>query len=284
MKLSKPNVDQLIPDGTPPDEALARTTHLGVGAHPDDLEIMALHGILECFGRQDRWFTGVTCTDGRGSSRTGVYADYSDEDMMHVRQEEQRAAARIGRYAGILQLMHTSADTKDANYTAMRDDLVEILKATRPDVVYTHNPADKHATHVGVLTSLMAALRALPPEQRPATVYGCEVWRDLDWLTDAHKVALDCSGHESLAAALIGVFDSQIAGGKRYDLASAGRRRANATYFDSHGADTADSVIFAVDLTPVVCDDNADLATYMATFLADFSNSVLGQIRALDRG
>jgi len=61
------------------------------------------------------------------------------------------------------------------------------------------------------------------------------VWRDLDWLVDSDKAPFDVSEHENLQAALLGVFDSQIAGGKRYDLASMGRRRANATYFESHG-------------------------------------------------
>ena len=48
---------------------LPLTTHLGVGAHQDDLEFMALHGILECYQRPDRWFSGIMVTDGRGSSR-----------------------------------------------------------------------------------------------------------------------------------------------------------------------------------------------------------------------
>ena len=37
------------------------------------------------------------------------------------------------------------------------------------------------------------------------------------------------TGRDELAARLAAVFDSQIAGGKRYDLAEQGRRRANAT-------------------------------------------------------
>jgi hypothetical protein len=64
MKLTKPEADLYVPDGRPPDDALARATHLAVGAHQDDLEFMALHGILECFGRPDRSFAGVTMTNG----------------------------------------------------------------------------------------------------------------------------------------------------------------------------------------------------------------------------
>lgn len=244
--------DTYIPDGSPLDAALKRTTHLGVGAHQDDLEILAYHGILECFGRTDRAFTGVTCTDGRGSSRIGVYADYSDADMMRVRREEQRAAAAVGRYAAMLQLNYSSAALKTGTDTRAVDDLEAILRATRPRVVYTHSPADKHATHIAVLQALLAALARLPAADRPEAVYGCEVWRDLDWLPDKRKVVLNVGGRDHLAPALLGVFDSQIAGGKRYDLAAVGRRLANATYFESHAADAVNAAIFAIDLTPVV--------------------------------
>ena len=86
---------------------------------------------------------------------------------------------------------------------------------------------------------MIAAIRRCPPAERPEKLYGCEVWRDLDWLTDEDKVVFDVSAHENLQAALLGVFDSQICGGKRYDLATLGRRRAHATYFASHGTDDA---------------------------------------------
>ena len=61
--LSNPDALIFAPDGTEAAEALARTTHAAVGAHPDDIPIMALHGILECHQRSDRWFLGVTVTD-----------------------------------------------------------------------------------------------------------------------------------------------------------------------------------------------------------------------------
>jgi hypothetical protein len=61
-------------------------------------------------------------------------------------------------------------------------------------------------------------------------VLGCEVWRNLDWLLDEDKQGLPVDDRPNLAAALSGVFDSQISGGKRYDLAVQGRRLANATF------------------------------------------------------
>jgi hypothetical protein len=152
--------------------------------------------------------------------------------------------------------------------------LVQILQATRPEVVYTHNPADKHATHIGIVINVLLALRQLPLGERPSQVYGCEVWRDLDWLPDEDKVALDVSGRENMAAALVGLFDSQIAGGKRYDLATIGRRHANATYFGSHAVDEASQLTFALDLTPLVRDDSLDIVAYVLGFIDKFREDV----------
>ena len=151
-----------------------------------------------------------------------AYANYTDEQMMLVRKEEQRQAAIVGRFGAMVQLDYPSGVAKDAGDSRLRDDLRAILAATRPRVVYTHNPADKHDTHIAVVVPVIQAIRDLPRAQRPQAVHGCEVWRDLDWLGDAEKVVHDVGRHDNLAAAINGIFDSQIAGGKRYDLAVMG--------------------------------------------------------------
>lgn len=279
MKLHQPNADIFIPDGRPVADALARTTHLAIGAHQDDLEFMAFHGIKACFHGNDSWFTGVTCTNGSGSARTGAYGSYTDADMMAIRVHEQRQAAIVGRYTAMLQLDYPSATIRNPADTSLRDDLVAILAATQPEIVYTHNPADKHATHIGVVIPLIQAIRQLPKEQRPKAVHGCEVWRNLDWMPDSEKVVHDVSGNDNLAAALNGIFDSQIAGGKRYDLGVIGRRRANATFFESHGVDTSDSLAFAMDLTPLAQDDSLDIVTYVTGFIDRFRADVVDKLR-----
>lgn len=284
MKIQSGKSDILVPDGQDVPTALERTTHLGIGAHQDDLEIMATHGILTCFGRDDQWFTGVVSTDGAGSARTGLYADYTNEAMTRTRMEEQRTAARIGRYSALLQLCYASKEVKNAEDRRLEEDLVAILSAARPQVVYTHNPADKHATHVAVAVAVVGALRRLPEDDRPREVYGCEVWRDLDWLPDESKVPLDTGGHENLKAALLGVYDSQIAGGKRYDLATVGRQRANATYFESHGVDTGDSITYALDLSPLIRDASLTVSDYIGCFIDDFRAAVCDQLAGFHRG
>ena len=278
MKFSRASHSIHIPDGREVGEALLRVTHLGVGAHQDDLEFMAFHGIVECYDSDSQWFGGVTCTNGAGSSRTGLYSDYTDDQMQEVRRAEQNLAADIGKYAAMIQLDHPSAAVKDTGDTALRDDLLEILRLTRPRVVYTHNPADKHETHVGVTAATIEAIRLLPADFRPQTVIGCEVWRGLDWLDDQHKVIMDVSGHDDLAARLNSVFASQIAGGKRYDLAIMGRRAANATFHQSHATDRATQIIFGMDLTPLVVDPSLDIASYVAGFTTALAGDVRRKI------
>ncbi len=252
VELNHPAADVYVPDGVSEEEALARTTHLCVGAHQDDIEIMAYQGIAACYQKKDAWFAGVTVTNGSGSPRTGIYGDFTDEEMMAVRREEQRKAAYVGGYSIQYQLGYPSSEVKTPPAEKVVEDLHRIFQAAAPRVVYLHNPADKHETHVACLLRAVEALRRLPAGQRPEKVLGCEIWRDLDWLPDEEKVTLDVSERQNLAAALMGIFDSQIAGGKRYDLAAQGRRVANATFFASHAVDEAQALTFAVDLTPLV--------------------------------
>jgi len=252
-----------VPDGAPVDQAMTRVTHLGIGAHQDDLEFMAFHGITKCFGRGDRWFGGVTCTDGAGSARSGKYAGLADAEMAELRQSEQRLAAEVGEYGVMIQLGYSSAEVKDRADRRLRDDLHGILEAAKPEVVYTHNLADKHPTHIAVVRAVIEAVRALPRGARPQRLIGCEGWRDLDWLPDDEKIVMDVSGHETLAVKLAACFASQIEGGKRYDLAVEGRRAANATFLDPHATDRATQIIFGMDLTPLVEDDALDPGGYV---------------------
>jgi len=281
MKLNNPSADIYVPDGMECEPALSRTTHLCIGAHQDDIEIMAYHGIAECFGRSDRWMTGVVVTNGAGSSRTGIYADYTDEDMQKVRHQEQRKAALIGEYAAQIQLGYTSSQVKNGKLDTVVHDLYEILMATKPTTLYLHNPADKHDTHVAVLIRSLAALRKMPAESLPAKIYGCEVWRTLDWLPNEDKVILPVSAYPNIAAALVGLFDSQISGGKRYDLATAGRRLANATYLDSHSTDEETAVTYAIDLMPLVEDRSIPLEEFIFEYLEKFCDDVRDRIKRL---
>ena len=278
MKLN-PKADLLIPDQTEGPTAFARTTHLGIGTHQDDLEFMAFEGILACYDRSDRWFGGIIMTDGRGSSRKGPYAGWTDDQIAAERVKEQHAAARLGQFSFIAQLGYQSKEVRGADQTDPVDDLVALLAAARPEVVYLHNPADKHDTHVACFARCIEALRRLPPSARPAKVLGCEVWRALDWMVDSEKVAMPVSARPELAQALNEVFATQIVGGKRYDLAVLARRTANATFHDAHAADTESALQWAMDLTPLIRDDSLDVTTFTLGFLERLQQDVAARLR-----
>jgi LmbE family N-acetylglucosaminyl deacetylase len=281
MKFSLSTAEIFIPDGLPVEAGLARTTHMAISAHQDDIEIMAAAPILDCFQQKDLWFTGVVVTDGRGSPRDDLYKYYDDEEMRIVRFKEQKKAAMVGEFAALALLDFPSKIIKDGSKLEPVEDIAALLMAAHPKYVYTHNLADKHDTHVAVARRVVAAIRSLPAGDRPQKLFGCEVWRDLDWLVDEDKVGFDLSKHENLQAALLGVFDSQIAGGKRYDLASMGRRRANATYFASHGVDLTLGLSYGMDLSPLISDTSKDITEYVLEYIQRFSGDVKARLDRL---
>ena len=281
MIFIRPNAQLFLPDGLDEAMALRRTTHMAVAAHQDDIEIMAIDGILKCYGQTDLWFSGVTVTDGAGSPRAGLYKDFTDEQMRMIRVTEQKKAAMVGGYAAQAMLDFPSAMVKNAADKGPVEDIMSLLKATQPDVVYTHNLADKHPTHIAVALRTIEAIRKLPGPERPKKLYGCEVWRDLGWMNDDEKVVFDTTAHENLQLALLGVYNSQISGGKRYDLATMGRRRANATYFASHAVDVMEGMATGMDLTPLIEDPARDIQEYLQGFVQRFAEDVKQMVSAV---
>lgn len=278
LKFNNANAEVFVPHGGSEEEAIRRTTHLAIGAHQDDIEILAMHGILHCLKTPDNHFTAVIIANGSGSEKAGRYINFTDEQMQEMRWHEQRTAASTGHYSAVIQLKHTSSAIKAPDNTSVTDDIEAILSQVSPSVVYTHNLADKHPTHIGVVMKVISSLRKMPPNRRPEKVYGVEVWRNLDWMPDTAKVALNLSGSDHLAAALLGLYDSQIVGGKRYDLASLGRWRANATYHETHGVDKAEMLAFAMDLAPLIHNDKLDIVKYATGYVEQFQDDIISRL------
>ena len=281
MKFSKARADLFVPNGDNLESILTSTTHLGIGAHPDDLEIMAFPGICACRGETKSRFAGVVATDGTGSPRSGSSKELSADDLVKTRREEQKQAARLGGYAAILQLTHPSSEIRSPGRSALTSDLLQILKAAKPKVLYLHNPADRHETHVAVLLASLEALRKLPAADRPDEIFGCEVWGDLDWVPANQVVRLPCPAPADFGPSLLRVFRSQV-DGKRYDLAAAGRRRAQATFADAYTPDQAEEVVLALDLKPLVENSKLTLAEFVSSLTGAFQKQTLERIRRLE--
>lgn len=274
-----------VPDGTPPADALARVTHLGVMAHPDDLELWALPWIASCQADPDRGFAGVVCADGAGAPR-GDAREPATTDLATVRADEQRRAARLGGYAALAHLGLASADVRDVDFLAAT--LMHTLECLAPQVVLTHDPCDTHATHRAVTQALVVALRQRPVGQRPLRLLGVEGWRSLAWVPAGDRLAVPCSREAvTLGHQLVSCFGSQLAA-KRYDLAVEGRRRANATFTDAYRADpqgpeAAEQVVWALDLTPLLQDDTATTAGLVSDLVARFGHEVAAGLPGWDR-
>lgn len=276
MEFKNKNAEFYIPDGI--ENGISRTTHMAIGAHQDDLEIMAYEGISLCYESEDKWFCGVAVTNGAGSPRSGKYADLTDEEMQNIRKQEQRKAAEIGKYCAMVQLDYNSFEVKDKDNQSVVVEIKNLIETAAPDIVYTHNLADKHDTHVASAIKVIKAIRMIPSEKRPKKLIGCEVWRGLDWLLKDDKLTMDASKHKKLASELLEVFDSQIAGGKRYDLAALGRRLANATFSESHAVDAADSIIYGMDLTPLIEKLDINIQGYVKDYISRLNNEVIAKI------
>ena len=281
MKLSQPGADLFLPKQENLQATLASTTHLGIGAHADDLEILAFPGITACRNHPNQRFSGVVVTNGAGAPRSGSYSRVSDKELIRLRQEEQRQAAKLGDYASVIQLDFSSAEIRPSPNPALVGDLLQILKATQPRIVYLHNPADRHETHLAVLGASLAALRQLPLSSRPQEVYGCEVWGDLDWVPSSRIVRLPCAAPEDFGPALLRCFRSQVEGGKRYDLAAAGRRRAQATFADAYSPDQAQEVVLALDLLPLLEPGAPSLQEFVSGLINEFRAQTTDRIQRM---
>ena len=245
-----------------------RVRYLAVSAHKDDVEMLALDGIFRAYG--EGGFAAAVLTDGGQCPRSREYAAVGDEDMALIRTAEQKRAAEAGRYEKLYLFEKTSAEVKRAAYGdgGLAEELAEVFRENpRPDVLYLHNPFDSHPTHVAACLLAIKAVNMLKDDEKPLKIYGCEVWRDLDWPADSDKVAMNVSGSDELAAKLMACFVSQNSV-KRYDVASAARRAANATFYQSHEGDEASALVYGLDMTELAY--GASVEDFMRRILDDF--------------
>ncbi len=260
------------------EDALKKATHLGVGAHPDDLEILAGPGISECYQKSDRHFVGVVCTSGSGSPQFGEAL--SAKQLAEVRASEQLAAAEKGEYAAVVSLSLESSELKGPINRSLVEGLKNLLILMSPQVVYTHDLTDPHSTHLAVTLHLIQALRE--SSHQPQLFYGCEVWRSLSWLDHPHKYLLSVN-NATLISDLISCHKSQLHV-KPYHLATIGRMQANATFDNAYAENSADFTVAAMDLMPLIVDDQLKPESYLEFLISSFRNKSLSTLQSLGKG
>jgi len=274
MQFYNSRADIFVPDGLDAQQALKRTTVMSIVAHQDDGEIMAYQAIADCFQNDAAWFTCVVLTEGGGSPRSGKYEHYTNDQISIKRSQEQRDAAVVGEYSAVLQLAYASEDVRDKKNGHIEEELASILDISQPSVVYTHNPFDRHSTHVKTLFRTLNAIRMLPIERRPRRFYGMEVWRSLDWLSQDCRMVFDTSKNPSIAQGVITAFESQCTEKKRFDLAIQGRRMANSTFSEPRDINHIDTCNIGMNLTPLIVDDDLDVLRFAMEHVDKFREEV----------
>jgi LmbE family N-acetylglucosaminyl deacetylase len=259
---------------------LSRTTHLCIAAHYDDVEIMAFNGIWECYESNTNFFTAVIVTDGLGGEKNGIYKNFTDEEFINTRKEEQKKAAHLGKYNAVIFLEYSSLSTKDINFIPIDNDLSHIIDITKPHTIYTHSPFDFHITHLAVVSRVIGVLSNLKERYICQKIIGCEVWGSLDWLPQERKILLDVSQNINLQSNLIKVFDSQISRGKDFAAATLARRKANATFQKTMKEDSYKGITLAVLLNDTVV-KNISLEDFVDSVFREYAQETSSRLSSI---
>jgi len=115
---------------------------LGIGSHPDDLEI-GCGGTLAKYAKQGHKV--FVCHVANGNLG---HKEIRPEELLELRRKEAQAgAAALG--AEWVDLGVAVGDSMvESHEKAVRDKLVEVIRRTDADVIITHNPDDYMRDHI----------------------------------------------------------------------------------------------------------------------------------------
>src|SRR5437660_1514495 len=105
-----------------------------IAAHPDDPEFLA-GGTVARLAKEGREIAYVIVTNGnKGSADRGV----TSEQLISIREEEQRRAARVLGVRGMEFLGYEDGELEDTRN--LRRDVTREIRRWQPDLIVTLNP------------------------------------------------------------------------------------------------------------------------------------------------
>ncbi len=136
-----------------------------VCSHPDDSEF-AVAGTVAKWVREGREVIDVICTNGdKGSSDP----DMTPDRLAGIREQEQRAAAKVLGISEVVFLGHPDGGLEDS--PAFRGELVRLIRKYRPDLVMTHDPYRPYRGHRDHRITGLVTLDAIYPYARGHLFY-----------------------------------------------------------------------------------------------------------------
>ncbi len=187
---------------------------LALGAHADDLEILA-GGTLARLADAGHRLTMATAT----WCRFGSY-ELEPEACSDARHAEAaRSAALLGAEYRALMIPD---DTLNPHDDAQQHLVMELVRSVRPDVILTHSPADYHTDHTNLfeLVRWTGPLLGMPQYRTPSphldALPALYVMDTLNGRGFEPTRYVDISGHLERKLAMIACFESQLPFLERY--------------------------------------------------------------------
>jgi len=159
---------------------------LAIGAHPDDLEILA-GGTLALYARAGHEVTMAVATNGNVGSPT-----LDRREIAEIRHAEaQRSADLIGAKLAWMDF----DDEWLFNDRPTRERFIDVIRGARPDVVLAHSPTDYHPDHrnagqVAIDARIPAAVRlvetTLPAAERIPHMFLMDCVGGVDFVPEAY--------------------------------------------------------------------------------------------------
>ena len=160
-----PGGPRLLDDGLPPG---GRCRLLGVFAHPDD-ETFCAGGTFARYAEQGAEIMVVSATRGQAGQIRDAAAG-NRRTIAAVREAELRLACERLGITQVRCLDHVDGTLADAEFSALADEVAEVIGEFRPDAVITFAPDGGygHPDHVTISAVTTAACqRAADPGHRP---------------------------------------------------------------------------------------------------------------------
>lgn len=241
--------------------------YLCIAAHQDDIEMIALHGISQCFRNGYR----MANKNFHGATLVKPEKDYER------RINEQEVAAVVGRYETIKNF-----EFDDLLEVRSRHDVVivavsRLVLKTRPRFIYTHSPFDIHGAHVGAMFCVVEAIkRAMRnSDWRPEKVYGVELWGSLDWLPEKFKETLILENCKRLSEDLLSSFESQNTD-RDYTGGFFARTKSNGVFSFLKNGERSTPRTFAIDLMPLC--KGMRIEDFIHVVVEESKNNIIGRI------
>ena len=149
-----------------------------ITAHPDDAEF-GIAGTVAKWTREGKEVVYVVCSNGnKGTDDPGI----SPERLAGIREQEQRAAAKVLGVTDVVFLHHDDQTLEDTS--EFRKEIVRLIRTYRPELVATCDPYRRYIWHRDHRITGQVVLDAVFPYARDRLAYPDLVKQGLE----PHKV------------------------------------------------------------------------------------------------